>query len=486
MTESIAQGIAWASNAIYEWYALPLLLVVCGLYLTIRTGFIQIRGFVAGIKRVASGISHDQHGAEGEITPFQALSTALASTVGNGNIGGVATAILLGGPGAIFWMWVTAVFGMATKYSEAVLGVTYRVKKESGHFASGPMYYIVQGVKSPGLGKALAVMFCIFGAATALLGTGNMAQSNTIVQTFGHAAADTAEALTRWEPSNAFLQSVAQAAADLCSMAAATPWVPGILITVLVGAVLLGGIKRIASVAEKLVPTMLVIYLGMALTFLLININAVPMVFSTIIEHAFTPHAAAGGFLGAGVRQAIAAGISRGVLSNEAGLGSAPIAHGVAQVKHPSDQGLVGVFEVFIDTIVVCSMTAFAILSSGLWTDPAYQSGDLTAAAFETTFGIGPIVVAISSLLFGFSTIIGWYYYGETCWNYLFGSKGLVPYRVLYVALLLIGGLVTVETVWNVGTLLNGFMAFPNLIGMLFLGGVVAKKTREHYASRGR
>lgn len=460
MTESFAQGIAWASNAIYQWYALPLLLVVCGLYLTIRTGFIQIRGFAAGVKRVATGISHDQHGAEGEITPFQALSTALASTVGNGNIGGVATAILVGGPGAIFWMWVTAVFGMATKYSEAVLGVTYRVKKESGHFASGPMYYIVQGVKSPGLGKALAFMFCIFGAATALLGTGNMAQSNTIVQTFVHAAEDLGVIVS--------------------------PWVPGILITVLVGAVLLGGIKRIASVAEKLVPTMLVIYLGMALTFLLININAVPMVFSTIIEHAFTPHAAAGGFLGAGVRQAIAAGISRGVLSNEAGLGSAPIAHGVAQVKHPSDQGLVGVFEVFIDTIVVCSMTAFAILSSGLWTDAAFQSGDLTAAAFSTTFGIGPIVVAISSLLFGFSTIIGWYYYGETCWEYMFGSKGLVPYRVLYVALLLIGGLVTVETVWNVGTLLNGFMAFPNLIGMLFLGGVVAKKTREHYASRGR
>ena len=460
MTESFAQTIAWASNAIYQWYALPLLLVVCGLYLTIRTGFIQIRGFAAGVKRVASGISHDQHGAEGEITPFQALSTALASTVGNGNIGGVATAILVGGPGAIFWMWITAVFGMATKYSEAVLGVTYRVKKESGHFASGPMYYIVQGVKSPGLGKALAFMFCIFGAATALLGTGNMAQSNTIVQTFVHAAEDLGVVVS--------------------------PWVPGILITVLVGAVLLGGIKRIASVAEKLVPTMLVIYLGMALTFLLININAVPMVFSTIIEHAFTPHAAAGGFLGAGVRQAIAAGISRGVLSNEAGLGSAPIAHGVAQVKHPSDQGLVGVFEVFIDTIVVCSMTAFAILSSGLWTDAAFQSGDLTAAAFSTTFGIGPIVVAISSLLFGFSTIIGWYYYGETCWEYMFGSKGLVPYRVLYVALLLIGGLVTVETVWNVGTLLNGFMAFPNLIGMLFLGGVVAKKTQEHYASRGR
>ncbi len=456
MTESIA----WASNAIYQWYALPLLLVACGLYLTIRTGFVQIRGFLAALRRVARGISHDQHGAEGEITPFQALSTALASTVGNGNIGGVATAILVGGPGAIFWMWITAVFGMATKYSEAVLGVTYRVKKESGEFKSGPMYYIFAGIRWKRLAKVLAIMFCVFGAATALLGTGNMAQSNTIVRTFVEAAAGFG-----WEVS---------------------PWIPGIGITIAVGAVLLGGIHRIASVAERLVPTMLVIYLGMALTYLLINITELPGVFVVIFEHALSPHAAAGGFLGVTVRQAIAAGISRGVLSNEAGLGSAPIAHGIAQVKHPADQGLIGVFEVFVDTIVVCSMTAFAILSSGLWTAAEYQgaSGDLTAAAFSTGIGFAPVVIAISSFLFGFSTIIGWYYYGETCWTYMFGSKGVFSYRIIYVALLLIGGLVTVETVWNVGTLLNGFMAFPNLVGMLFLGGVVAQKTKEHYARK--
>ena len=454
----MTEFIAWASNAIYQWYALPLLLVACGLYLTIRTGFVQIRGFPAGVRRVVRGMSHDQHGAEGEITPFQALSTALASTVGNGNIGGVATAILVGGPGAIFWMWVTAIFGMATKYAEAVLGVTYRVKKESGAFASGPMYYILAGIRWKGAARVLAIMFCVFGAATALLGTGNMAQSNTIVRTFVEAAAGFG-----WEVS---------------------PWVPGLLITAAVGAVLLGGIHRIAAVAEKLVPTMLVIYLGMSLHYLLMNFSALPGVFAVIFEHAFSPHAAAGGFLGVTVRQAIAAGISRGVLSNEAGLGSAPIAHGIAQVKHPADQGLVGVFEVFVDTIVVCSMTAFAILSSGLWTAAQYQqaSGDLTAAAFSTGFGFAPVVIAISSFLFGFSTIIGWYYYGETCWEYMFGQKGIFPYRVIYVALLLIGGLVTVETVWNVGTLLNGFMAFPNLIGLLFLGGIVARKTKEHYA----
>jgi len=447
---------AWASSAIYQWYALPLLLVICGLYLTVRTGFIQIRGFVAGIRQVARGLSHDQKGAEGEITPFQALSTALASTVGNGNIGGVATAILVGGPGAIFWMWVTAIVGMATKYAEAVAGVSTRVRKANGHFASGPMYYILEGVPWPGVAKVLAFMFCIFGAATALLGTGNMAQSNTIVRTAVEAFAGFGITLN--------------------------PWIPGLLITVLVGAVLLGGISRIASVAEKLVPTMLVIYLGMALTYLLLNFAHLPEVLGTIFAHAFSPHAAAGGFLGRSVQQAIAAGISRGVLSNEAGLGSAPIAHGIAQVKHPAQQGLVGVFEVFVDTIVVCSMTAFAILSSGLWTATEYQaaSGDLTAAAYSTTFGFAPVVIAICSLLFGFSTIIGWYYYGETCWEYMFGSKGIFPYRMLYVALLLVGGLVTVETVWNVGTLLIGFMAFPNLIGLLFLGGMVAKKTAEY------
>ncbi len=452
----LSDFFAAASNAIYQWYALPLLLVVCGLYLTIRTGFIQIRGFFAGFRQVVRGMSHDQHGAEGEITPFQALSTALASTVGNGNIGGVATAILVGGPGAIFWMWVTAIFGMATKYAEAVAGVSTRVKKESGHYASGPMYYIMAAVPWPGVARALAIMFCVFGAATALLGTGNMAQSNTIVRT----------AVEAFAGFNIILN----------------PWIPGIVITTLVAAVLLGGISRIASVAEKLVPTMLVIYLGMALTYLVINYTHLPGVFVTIFEHAFTPHAAAGGFLGVTVRQAIAAGISRGVLSNEAGLGSAPIAHGIAQVKHPAQQGLVGVFEVFVDTIVVCSMTAFAILSSGLWTAAEYQaaSGDLTAAAYSTTFPFAPVVVAICSLLFGFSTIIGWYYYGETCWEYMFGPKGIFPYRIVYVALLLIGGLVTVETVWNVGTLLNGFMAFPNLIGLLFLGGMVARKTREY------
>ena len=457
----MTEFIAWASNAIYQWYALPLLLVACGLYLTIRTGFVQIRGFPAGVRRVISGMSHDQHGAEGEITPFQALSTALASTVGNGNIGGVATAILVGvrAPSSGCGSLPSSGWRPSTRRrsrghlpgEEGVRGV--RQRSHVLHPRRHPLAGVGEGV----------------GGHVLHLRGGDRAARHREHGAVEHHRADLRGGGCRfgWQVS---------------------PWVPGIIITAAVGAVLLGGIHRIASVAEKLVPTMLVIYLGMALTYLLMNISALPGVFGVIFEHAFSPHAAAGGFLGVTVRQAIAAGISRGVLSNEAGLGSAPIAHGIAQVKHPADQGLVGVFEVFVDTIVVCSMTAFAILSSGLWTAAEYQgaSGDLTAAAFSTTFGIAPVVIAISSFLFGFSTIIGWYYYGETCWEYLFGSRGIFPYRVIYVALLLIGGLVTVETVWNVGTLLNGFMAFPNLIGLLFLGGIVAKKTREHYTSERR
>ena len=449
------------SNLIYSWWAIPLLLVAAGLYLTIRTGLVQIVRFPAAVKMSLSGLfgRGDQTG-EGTITPFQALSTALASTVGNGNIGGVATAILVGGPGAIFWMWVTAAVGMATKYAEAVLGVHYRVTTDAGELASGPMYYITRGLGESGLSKALAYMFCVFGAATALLGTGNMAQSNTIAQTFVEAA-DRSFGLT------------------------VSPWVPGAIITVAVGLVLLGGIRRIAGVAEKLVPTMIVVYLIMGIAYIVMNIAAVPAVFGLIFASAFTPSAAVGGFVGASVSAAIAAGISRGVLSNEAGLGSAPIAHGIAKVNHPSEQGLVGVFEVFMDTIVVCSMTAFIILSSGMWQDAAYQSasGDLTAAALSTSIPGASIIVALCSFLFGFSTLIGWYYYGEKCWEYMFGSSYIFPYRVLYTILIMVGAVVSVPLVWAVGTLLNGFMAFPNLIGLIALGGVVSKLTKDYFAN---
>jgi len=448
------------SNWLYAPYALPLLLVAAGGYLTYRTGFVQIRHFFTAAKQALGGMFEGKSAeGEGTITSFQALSTALASTVGNGNIGGVATAILVGGPGAIFWMWVTAAVGMATKYSEAVLGVHYRVRTESGELASGPMYYITNGLEGKSYAKPLAYMFCIFGAATALLGTGNMAQSNTIATTFVGAAKQSFDI-------------------DV------SPLVPGMIITIACGLVLLGGIKRIAMVSEKLVPSMIVVYLGMGVIYVAMNAGEIPGVLGLIVGSAFTPSAAVGGFIGAGMTQAIAAGVSRGVLSNEAGLGSAPIAHGIAKVNHPAEQGLVGVFEVFIDTIVVCTMTAFIILSSGMWTLSEYQqsSGDLTAAALESQIPFASLMVAMCSFLFGFSTLIGWCYYGEKCFEFMFGNKGIKPYRALYTVLILVGAVIPVPMVWAIGTLLNGFMAFPNLVGLIFLGGVVAKLTKEYFA----
>jgi AGCS family alanine or glycine:cation symporter len=454
---ALTDRILALNDFVWQPMAMPLVLVIVGGLLTVVTGFVQVRRFPLALRTVMQGAFSKNAGAH-TITPFQALSTALASTVGNGNIGGVATAILIGGPGAVFWMWICAAVGMATKYAEATLGVYYRVTRENGELASGPMYYISRGVPNKRLSRVLALLFAFFGAAAALLGTGNMAQSNTVARTFVEAS-----------------RTVAGVDVPL--------WVPGALITISVGLVLLGGIKRIASVAERLVPSMIVLYVVTALIYILINAGRLPHVFGEIFAEAFTPTAALGGFVGASVAQAIAAGVSRGVLSNEAGLGSAPIAHGIANVRHPAQQGVVGVFEVFIDTIVVCSMTAFIILESGLWTNPAYQaaSGDLTAAALSTSIPGASAIVALSSFLFGFSTLIGWYYYGEKCFEFIFGSRMVVAYRWLFTALIMVGSVVSVPLVWAIGTLLNGFMAFPNLIGLAFLVGTVRKITRDYF-----
>jgi alanine or glycine:cation symporter, AGCS family len=454
--------IEMLDGLVWQPFAMPLVLVIVGGLITVITGVVQIRRFPFAVRMVFAGISkRDPTGKT--ITPFQALSTALASTVGNGNIGGVATAILIGGPGAVFWMWASATVGMATKYAEAVLGVHYRVTRESGELASGPMYYISRGVGNASLGRALAAAFAFFGAIAALFGTGNMAQSNTVARTF--------------------VEAVRYSTGTVLPM-----WVPGILITVLVGLVLLGGIKRIAMVAERLVPSMIVLYLVAGLSFMLINIAALPAALLLIVQEAFTPTAAIGGFAGATVAQAIAAGVSRGVLSNEAGLGSAPIAHGIANVQHPAEQGVVGIFEVWVDTIVVCTVTAFVILESGLWTDPIYAqaSGDLTAAALGTTIPGAQVIVAICSFLFGFSTLIGWYYYGEKCVEFLFGSRVILPYKVVFTILIMVGSVVSVPLVWAVGTLLNGFMAFPNLIGLMLLVGTVSRITRDFFSGGGR
>lgn len=447
--------------SVWHWTFMPLVLVVVGGILTVATGFVQIRRFPVALRMVMKGAFSKSDKDSKTITPFQALSTALASTVGNGNIGGVATAILIGGPGAVFWMWVCATVGMATKYAEAVLGVHYRVTRENGDLASGPMYYITRGLGNSSLGKTLAWLFAFFGIATAMFGTGNMAQSNTVAISF-------------------------VAAYKAVTGSVIPTWVPGLLITVSVGLVLLGGIKRIANVAEKLVPSMILLYLIASVSFVIINAGQLPHVFSLIFTEAFTPTAAIGGFAGATVAQSIAMGMSRGVLSNEAGLGSAPMAHGIADVKHPAEQGVVGVFEVFIDTIVVCTMTAFVILESGMWTSGLYQSADLTAAAMSQTIPYATVIVAICSFLFGFSTLIGWCYYGEKCFEYIFGSTYIKVYRVLFVALIMVGAVVSVPLVWAIGNLLNAFMAFPNLVGLAILLPVVRKITADYFTGTGK
>ena len=458
---TLTDRIVGVDSLVWQPFAMPLVLVLVGGLITVMTGLIQIRRFPVALRLVMAGAFRKDTGDDGEgtITQFQALSTALASTVGNGNIGGVATAILLGGPGAVFWMWVTAAVGMATKYAEAVLGVHYRVTRETGELASGPMYYITRGVPNRTVGSLLAYFFAFFGASAALFGTGNMAQSNTIARTFTEAA-----------------RTVVGVEVPL--------WVPGLLITAAVGLVLLGGIRRIAAVAERLVPAMIVLYALAAGVYILINIAQIPTVFLQIVTNALQPTAALGGFAGATVAQVIAAGVSRGVLSNEAGMGSAPIAHGIAKVHHPSEQGVVGIFEVFVDTIVVCSMTAFVVLTSGLWTDPAYQgaSGDLTAAALSTSVPFASLLVALCSFLFGFSTLIGWSYYGEKCVEFMFGSSVIKPYRVIFTVMIFVGAIVSVPLVWAIGTLLNGFMAFPNLIGIAFLVGTVRSLTVDYFS----
>ena len=455
--DELTEHIQAIDGLVWQPFAMPLVLLTVGGLITLSTGLVQIRRFPLALRMVVKSMRGTSSG-EGTITQFQALSTALASTVGNGNIGGVATAILIGGPGAIFWMWLCAAVGMATKYAEAILGVEHRVTRETGELASGPMYYITRGIPHTPTAKTLASMFAFFGACGALFGTGNMAQSNTVARTFVEAA-----------------RTVGGLDVPM--------WIPGLLITVAVGSVLLGGIRRIAAVAERIVPSMIILYVLSAVVYLFINIGQIPDVFVLILSEAFSPTAAVGGFAGASMAQAIAAGVSRGVLSNEAGLGTAPIAHGIAKVSHPVDQGLVGIFEVFTDTIVVCSLTAFVILTSGLWTDPAFQnaSGDLTAAALSTTIPGASLIVAVCSFLFGFSTLIGWCYYGEKCVEFLLGSGIIKIYRLIFTLLIMVGSVVSVPLVWALGTMLNGFMAFPNLIGMLFLLGTIKRLTSQYF-----
>lgn len=424
-----------------------ILLVGTGIYFTFRTNFLQVKEFGFTMKETLMKIfSKEESAEEGDITPFQALATALAATIGTGNIAGVATAIALGGPGAIFWMWVSAFFGMMTKYAEVVLAIKYREKKE-GNWVGGPMYYIEKGL---GL-KWLAVIFSIFGALAAF-GIGNMVQSNSV-----------AAALAGYN---------------------IPPLVTGIVLAVAAGLVILGGLKRIASVTEKIVPFMAVFYIIGAVIILILNASGIPTAFGLIFKHAFTPASAIGGFAGAVVMDAMRRGVARGVFSNEAGLGSAPIAHAAARTDHPVRQGLWGIFEVFADTIVICTLTALTIISTGVW-NSGLTGAALTTAAFNDGLpGPGGVIVAIGILFFAFSTILSWAYYGEKCAEHILGSGINKVYRIVWLPLIVIGAVGSLDLIWDIADTLNGLMAIPNLIGLLGLSGVVLSLTKEFFTEK--
>lgn len=429
--------------------AMLVLLLGTGLYLTFRLKFMTWRDIPRGFRLLWRGRVKQDHLA-GELSPFNALMTALAATVGVGNIVGVATAILMGGPGALFWMWCTAMVGMATKFAETVLAVHFREVTPAGHVVGGPMYFIKNG-----LGKKwmwLGTMFAVFGGLAGF-GIGNLTQANAI-------------------------SGAMQGAFGI------DPQITAILLLVMVGVVLLGGVKRIGAVSGKLVPFMAIFYILTALVIIVMHIDQVPHVFMLVISEAFTPTAATGGFAGATVWMAIRYGVARGVFSNEAGLGSAAMAHATATVDNPVTMGLIGMLGTFIDTIIVCSMTGFAILVTGVWTVKDIGGDVLTSAAFNTVLpGWGAMLVSVSLAFFAFSTILGWCVYSERCWVYLLGDKALKPFRIIFTLVVPIGAISKLSTVWLLADTLNALMAIPNLIALALLTPVVCKLVAQYNSS---
>ncbi|MBP6683559.1 MAG: sodium:alanine symporter family protein [Halioglobus sp.] len=419
------------------------LLVGTGLYLTILLKGMQFRVLPHAFRL----IFHKDHSHAGDISHFAALMTALAATVGIGNIVGVATAITLGGPGAVFWMWMTGLVGMATKYAEAVLAVKYREHGEHG-MRGGPMYYLAKGAKLPTLGW----FFALF-TALAAFGIGNMTQANAVAGIF--------ESTFNIEP-----------------------WVTGVVLMLLTGLVILGGIRSIGRFTSLLVPFMIIGYVGTALVVLVVNASEIPHALWLIFHHAFNPIAAGGGFAGAAVAAAIRYGVARGVFSNESGLGSAPIAAAAARTKDPVTQALVSMTQTFIDTLVVCSMTALVILTATPWTE-GVGAGQLTSLSFAQTLGpSGEIIVAIATALFAYSTLLGWSYYGEKAVEYLAGGRAIRIYRVVFVSAVIVGAMMKLEFVWNFSDLMNGMMAIPNLIALLILSKVVKRETDRYFKDR--
>ncbi len=439
--EALTSLLNKLSSFIWGPIMLALLLGV-GIYLTIGLKLMPWRKIGYGFKLLFSGQADKD---QGDISPFQALMTALSATIGTGNIAGVATAIFLGGPGAIFWMWITALFGMATKYGEAVLAVKYREVDSRGKRQGGPMYYIKNGLGDNW--KWLGFLFALFGTIAAF-GIGNMVQSNSV-----------ADALQ--------------------SNFNVNPMLTGIVLAILVGLVIIGGVKRIGEVAGKLVPIMAIAYIAGSLLVIFANFGQVGNAFSLIFSSAFNGTAASGGFAGAAVWAAIRFGVARGVFSNEAGLGSAPIAHAAAQTNDPVRQGMIAMLGTFIDTIIICTMTALVIILTGAWTS-GETGASLSTLAYGQGISGGNYIVTIGLVIFAFTTLIGWSYYGERCAEFIFGTAIIIPYRIVWVVAVMTGALIKLNFVWLLADVMNGFMAIPNLIALALLSPIIFKVTKDY------
>lgn len=439
LTDIIRQinGIVWGPMML-------ILILGTGAWLMVGLRFMPLRKLAYGFKMLWRGRKSDE---PGDISPFNALMSSLSATIGTGNIAGVATAIFIGGPGALFWMWCTALVGMATKYAEAVLAVHYRETDENGNHVGGPMYYIKNGLGSRWMW--LGTLFAIFGMLAGF-GIGNTIQANSVA-------------------------SVLQGSFDI------PPLVTGITLAVLAAFVLLGGIQRIAQVAGKLVPLMAIGYLIAGLVILVMNASAIPAALVTIVEFAFTPSAATGGFAGAAVMMAVQMGVARGIFSNEAGLGSAPIAHAAAKTNSPVRQGTIAMLGTFLDTLVICTITGLVIIITGAWTS-GENGAQLSSFAFESALpGVGGYIVSLGMTVFAFTTILGWAIYGERCSEYLFGIKAIIPFRILWILAIPFGAYASLDFVWLLADTLNAFMAIPNLIALLLLSPVVFKLSKAFF-----
>lgn len=437
-------------------------IVGVGLFLSFRTKFIQIRKFPYAMKVTFGRMFKKREASDGALTPFQAVCTALAATVGTGNVAGVAGAIAIGGPGAVFWMWMSALLGMCTKFSEVTLAVHFREKNKDGDYVGGPMYYIKNGLKKHW--HWLAYLFSAFGVLT-VFGTGNATQVNTITTAIDSALFN--------------YNIISEDAAPTLNL------IIGIALAILIGLILLGGVKRIGQVAEKLVPFMAVFYIILAIGVVVININHVPEVFSDIFKGAFNPASVTGGVVGS-FFMSMKKGVSRGIFSNEAGLGTGSIAHACADTRKPVKQGFFGIFEVFVDTIVICTLTALVILCSGVPVGYGQAAGaELTISGFTSTYGGWvSIFTAVAMCCFAFSTIIGWGLYGTRCIEFLFNSRVNKPFMLVYSLVAIVGATLNLDLLWSVAETFNGLMIIPNLIAVFMLSGVVVKMVKEYFAGK--